>query len=113
MKEMAGKGSYRHSLHGQKAYKAPIGQTRSRLSLTGLDLECTTSLKLQQPRYNWPKPNSNKLSTIAQCTLLTTLVQALIACIQLQVEWTQNEITRHKMKDSLPYPSLAMQGLGA
>ena len=46
MKEMEGKCSYRHDLHGQKACKTPISQTRSRLSLAGLDLECTMSLKL-------------------------------------------------------------------
>ena len=45
MNGMGGKGSYRHGLHGQKACKAPIGQTRSRLSLANLDLECTTSRK--------------------------------------------------------------------
>jgi hypothetical protein len=45
MNEMGGKGSYRHGLHDQKTCKAPIGQTRSRLSLAGLDIECTTSLK--------------------------------------------------------------------
>ena len=48
MKEMGGKGSYRHGLHAQKACKAPIGQTRWRLSLIGLGL---TTLKLWQPRY--------------------------------------------------------------
>ena len=83
---MGWKRSYRHDLHGQKACKTPISQTRSRLSLAGLDLECTMSLKLQQPRYNSSRHNSNKLSTITQCTLITTLVQALIACIQLQVK---------------------------
>ena len=46
MKEMGGKGSYKQDLYGQKACKAPIGQTRSRLSLAGLDLGCTTTLKL-------------------------------------------------------------------
>jgi hypothetical protein len=29
------------------------------------------------------------------------------------MKWTQKAITRHKMKDSLPYPSLAMQGYGS
>ena len=43
---------YRQALHGQKACKAHIGQTRSRLSLASLDLECTTTLKLEQTLTN-------------------------------------------------------------
>ena len=39
---------YRQALHSQKACKASIGQTKSRLSLAGLDLECTTTRKLEQ-----------------------------------------------------------------